>query len=287
MSAPETTHEQDLESGQRYEFGKNWAGYLQHLTEERIALAITSLTRNLGTDSLAGKTFLDVGCGSGLFSLAARKLGANVLSFDYDPASVDCARELKRRHFDQDPHWHIEEGSALDADYLAGLGRFDIVYSWGVLHHTGNQWRALDLVAGTVADGGRLFIALYNHQPYFSRYWLHTKRLYNRHRALRPILALFNGVFMMSPGIIKRTLFPRKDSRGMSYWYDFFDWMGGYPFETSRPENIFDFLKGRGFTLETLKTAGGGHGCNEFVFRGSAAPDEPSSRIRAQSLEQL
>ena len=267
MTTPEPTLQQELESGQRYEFGENWARYLRHLTDERIALAVASLTRNLGTDSLAGKTFLDVGCGSGLFSLAARRLGAEVFSFDYDPASVACARELKRRHFSSDPHWHIEEGSALDAGYLARLGRFDIVYSWGVLHHTGDQWRALDFVSRAVADNGQLFIALYNHQPYFSRYWLHTKRLYNRHRGLRPVLAILNGALLLPLPFVRQTLLRSGIARGMSYWYDFFDWLGGYPFETSRPGEILAFLKPRGFELETLKTVGGGQGCNEYVFR--------------------
>ncbi len=49
-------------------------------------------------ETLAGNSFLDVGSGSGLFSLAAMRLGADrVHSFDYDPQSVGCTKELKRR----------------------------------------------------------------------------------------------------------------------------------------------------------------------------------------------
>lgn len=124
----------------------------------------------LRVDDLQNRTFLDIGSGSGLFSLAARKLGARVHSFDYDPQSVACTRALKQRYFPDSADWVIEEGSALDADYLLRLGQFDIVYSWGVLHHTGAMWQALENVDGNVRQNGKLFIALYNHQPLISKY---------------------------------------------------------------------------------------------------------------------
>ena len=68
----------------------------------RIEEAKASLKQMLDVDSLTGKTFLDVGSGSGLFSLAAIMLGVKVYSFDYDPQSVACTTELKRRYFPND-----------------------------------------------------------------------------------------------------------------------------------------------------------------------------------------
>ena len=56
----------------------------------------------------------------------------------------------------------------------------------------------------------------------------------------------------------------------MSFWQDLIDWVGGYPFEVSTPEQIFDFYRARGFTLPRLHTCGGSLGCNEFVFRKAA-----------------
>src|SRR5690606_102989 len=127
-----------------------------------------------------GLRFLDIGSGSGLSSLAARRLGARVHSFDYDPESVACTAELRRRFFPGSPDWTVERGSALDAGYLRGLGSFDIVYSWGVLHHTGRMWEGLANAALPVAEGGRLFVAIYNDTGTQSRRWRWIKRTYNQ-----------------------------------------------------------------------------------------------------------
>jgi 2-polyprenyl-3-methyl-5-hydroxy-6-metoxy-1,4-benzoquinol methylase len=147
------------------------AGSCPCSTDGRIAEAEASLRRLLGRDRLDGLSFVDVGSGSGLFSLAARRLGARVHSLDYDPRSVACTAELRQRYHHGDPLWTVERGSALDAEYLQRLGRFDIVYSWGVLHHTGAMWQAIELVAALVSPGGTYCLALYNDQGGLSRFW--------------------------------------------------------------------------------------------------------------------
>ena len=268
-------HVEEVSAGQRFEFGRNWRKFLDELSEERIRNAESSLQEMLGVKSLMGSRFLDVGSGSGLFSLAARRLGASVQSFDYDPHSVACTTELKRRYFEQDQHWRIDEGSILDERYVRTLGTFNIVYSWGVLHHTGRMWQALEHAASLVAKDGYLFIAIYNDQGGASRRWLRVKRLYNwlPHRAKCAVLWP-SCVRLLGPTIFRdllsgnpfRTWFSYKQQRGMSPWRDIVDWVGGYPFEVATPESIFDFFSAKGFVLKKLKTCGGGHGCNEFVF---------------------
>lgn len=146
--------EKEVVQGNRFEFGKNWTAFLKVLDEDRILTAEKSLQEMLGIESLNGKSFLDIGSGSGLFSLAARRLGATVYSFDYDPQSMACTQELKRRYFADDIHWIVEKKSVLDRKYLASLSQFDIVYSWGVLHHTGDMWQALENAAIRVKGGG-------------------------------------------------------------------------------------------------------------------------------------
>lgn len=269
------THAEEITLGERFPFGENWARFLSILSEERIQSAELSLREMLETGSLNGKTFLDAGSGSGLFSLAARRLGARVYSFDYDPQSVACTMELKRRYFPGDPDWTAEQASVLDKQYLGALGKWDVVYSWGVLHHTGALWQALDNVAPLVADGGRLFIAIYNDQGPKSRGWLRVKKAYNA--IPTPLKSVLLGLAFMrlwGPTTIRdiaqghpfRTWRDKKLTRGMSPWHDVVDWVGGLPFEVAKPEEIFDFFRERDFLMRQLKTCAGGHGCNEFVF---------------------
>lgn len=270
----------------RFGFGANWRAFLSALDEDRMAIARESIRELTGLDQLAGRTFLDVGCGSGLFSLAARQMGARVLSFDYDPQSVECARELRKRFFPDDPDWDIRQGSALDAEFLGGLGRFDLVYSWGVLHHTGDMWRALAQMPRLLTERGLLVVSLYNECGLRSRFWRGVKRFYCR--SPKPVRwALLLGMVGVCEGQSALLRLARgqnplpfklgreyRRNRGMSKWHDWVDWVGGYPFETALPGEVVEFYRRLGLRLERLKTPGPGHCCNEYVFvrREGASP---------------
>ena len=271
-------HGIEVRQGDRFSFGDNWTRFLSVLNDDRIEEAKSSLRRMLNVESLAGKTFLDVGSGSGLFSLAARLLGAKVHSFDFDPQSMACTAELKRRYFPGDDAWVVESGSVLDRDYLSRLGQFDVVYSWGVLHHTGRMWEALENVVPLVKGGGQLFIAIYNKQQFFSSYWAFVKRTYNRSSPVtRGILGygyfLFfaTGLFLVDVlrGRNPRARYLSTGKRGMSLRYDVVDWIGGWPFEAAAPDEICRFSRKYNLVLTELVTCGGKHGCNEFVFERS------------------
>ncbi len=269
-----TTASGEIEQGQRFAFGENWRRFLDTLNEQKIEQACSTLCEMLEVDSLEGRRFLDVGSGSGLFSLAARRLGATVRSFDYDPDSVGCTRELKQRYFADDGNWTVEQGSVLDEQFLQTLGEWDIVYSWGVLHHTGDMWQALANVSPLVQENGLLFVAIYNDQGNRSRRWSRIKQLYVKYRWLRTPLLLLSTLRLWGPTFVRDLLnlqpmhtwrnYTRE--RGMSPWTDVVDWVGGWPFEVATPEAIFRFYRDRGFTLQNLFSRQG-IGCNEYVFR--------------------
>jgi SAM-dependent methyltransferase len=262
----------------RFAFGKNWRSFLSVLDEDRINEARRAICDSLGRSDLRGWRVLDIGSGSGLSSLVMCRLGAEVVSFDYDPDSVACTEELRRRCDVGDNRWTVAQGSVLDAGFMRSLGEFDLVYSWGVLHHTGAMWHALDLAQQCVAPGGTLLIALYNDQGWRSRVWHTVKRLYCSSTLGRWLVVVtFYPLFAMyalwqdlrhfrMPGTHARN-YVRK--RGMSIFHDWRDWLGGYPFEVAKPEEVVRKLAADGFELQS-KTLTQGLGCNEFVFAKSA-----------------
>ena len=295
-------HSQEVSSGERFQFGKNWRNFLPKIDEERILRAQGSLRWLLKLESLEGKTFLDIGCGSGLISLAARRLGASVRSFDFDPESVAVTKALRSRYFPDDPDWVIEEASALDTDFIKSLGTYDVVYSWGVLHHTGSMWLGLENAVIPVAPGGRLVVAIYNDQGKKSKRWTAIKRFYCKlPRGTKWMILAPAFVRMRMPSITRDFLRGKPfaswrsytQKRGMSPWQGLVDWIGGYPFEVARAEEIFEFYLERGFELRKLRTTDG-LGCNELVFErapmgeseAQTSPPAPSVAEREVLLPQ-
>jgi len=191
--------------------------------------------------------------------------------------SVQCARKLREQFYRDDKDWTIVEGSVLDAQFMGSLGTFDIVYSWGVLHHTGEMWRALDVVDLAVRPGGQLFLAIYNDQGVVSKRWRFVKRLFCSGRAGRAVVcSVFIPYFVFEGAAVDivnwRNPLARYtqyvSQRGMSRFHDVMDWLGGYPFEVAKPEQIIEHYLARGCRLTRLITTNGS-GCNQFVLRKS------------------
>lgn len=266
---------QQVEGGERFEFGKNWQAFLTTINEGRIDVACQSLKSNIDCAGANGKTFIDIGCGSGLFSLAARRLGFKVYSFDFDTQSVKCAEYLKDKYYKNDADWTVKEASVLDTTFLGTLGQFDVVYSWGVLHHTGQMWNALNNIAPLVNDKGQLFIAIYNEQGLKSKIWHTIKKIYNanvlgRLAVVAFFVPFYTCAYLAADLLSFKNPFKRyadyRAKRGMAMYYDWIDWVGGFPFEVATPKQLFDFYKAKGFALSNMTTTNRS-GCNEMVFQ--------------------
>ena len=264
-----------------FSFGRNWQHFVdEYLTPEREQTAIRSLTEFLGMPDLHERSFLDVGCGSGLFSLAALRLGARrVVSIDVDPFSVRCCEQLRNKYGSPD-RWAVAQGSVLDKEFLARLDKADIVYAWGSLHHTGDMWQAIRNAANLVERNGLLYLSIYNkvNGRGGSEFWLKVKRLYNRLPKVGKLLLEVGYAlrFDIFPQLIRlRNPFSSirnyAQRRGMSYWTDVRDWLGGYPYEFATADEIFRFcaseLRLALVNLRVTNTLG----TNEFLFRRPAS----------------
>jgi len=275
MSTDQNTNTQPVDSDFRFKFGKNWKNFIGTLSDDRVRLAMESVKQLLGVENLAGKSFIDIGCGSGIFSLAALKLGASrVVSIDYDNDSVSCARFLNDKYGPFN-NWTIMQGSILNKPMIESLGKFDVVYSWGVLHHTGHMWQAFENISMLTGKNGMLAISIYNDQGFLSKFWTLAKYIYNRSpRALQWLLGniffLLWAILMLVTDLVNgRSIMARYrgvDARGMNAYYDAIDWIGGYPFEVATPEEIIRFFNDKSYALSKLEKRQG-MGCNEFVFK--------------------
>jgi len=261
----------------RFGFGENWLDFARHLGAEQIAESEKSIRVLFGRETLAGLRFVDIGSGSGLFSLAARRLGARVHSFDYDPASVLCTEKLRELHRPGDPDWTVERGSVLDRNYLRGLGTFDIVYCWGVLHHTGAMHDALAAAATLVAPGSLFAVALYR-RTLLCGFWGREKRWYAgaspgmQRRARAIYVALFRLNCLLTGRNFQSHVANYRSARGMDFIHDVHDWMGGYPYESISPQEVAAAMRGLGMTHVRSTTRSPviglfGSGCDEYLYR--------------------
>jgi 2-polyprenyl-6-hydroxyphenyl methylase/3-demethylubiquinone-9 3-methyltransferase len=270
------THRGDLRSAEtHFAFGENWRSFLATVSDKAVEDATRDLAALLGGPPAAGTRFLDIGCGSGMSMLAALRLGfAEVEGVDIDDNSAAAARTLLGARAPGGP-WSVRTASVFELDPARDGGR-EVVHSWGVLHHTGDMWPAIDRAAALVAPGGRLVLALYRKTP-LCGFWRVEKRFYSR--APAPVRAAMRGVFkaMILAGITATGRNPWRyvrtygSARGMDFHHDVVDWLGGYPYESVAPEELSAFLAARGFEMERMRAKTpavwgvlGTH-CDEFV----------------------
>lgn len=260
-----------------FEFGNNWLEYSKKIGKKEIEMAIEGIKSLFPGIDLKGKEFLDVGCGSGVHSLAALMLGANVTSLDIDPVSVKTTKEvLRSRGYCSDK---VFECSVFEMDKKIADKKFDIVYSWGVLHHTGDMWKAIDLCADRVASSGYLSLALYK-KTALCKAWEIEKKWYtstsktSQKMAQKIYIALFWLAHVLTGKSFKKRVQNYASFRGMDFYHDVHDWMGGYPYESISNEEIKAFLEQKNFfekvsKCKTMKLGIFGSGCSEWTYQKS------------------
>jgi 2-polyprenyl-3-methyl-5-hydroxy-6-metoxy-1,4-benzoquinol methylase len=259
-----------------FSFGENWKTFSVDINETVIASAVQSFKNFTHLRSLEDYDFLDIGCGSGLSSLVALRLGARrVSSIDIDPHSVECTRTLRDSQGVDQRRWEVQHGSVLEPEFMKSLGRFSYVHSWGVLHHTGAMWKALENVCRfNIEAEGLIHLALYNTTPTSGR-WLKIKRLCNRSpHFLFPLMTKSYAALLLLRMLTRgrsplRYVRGYQQARGMSLMRDLDDWFGGLPYEHATPDEVLDHLVEYGCSMLRLKTTRS-NGCNEFLFRVGA-----------------
>jgi 2-polyprenyl-3-methyl-5-hydroxy-6-metoxy-1,4-benzoquinol methylase len=291
VAADKTLQENEL----RYGFGKNWSEFIDaHLNDDIVEESRRHMAEMLRAQTLVGKVFLDIGCGSGIHSLAALRLGAaRVISFDYDRDSV-ATTERVRKFADSPPNWEVIQGSVLDIDFMARLPKADIVYSWGVLHHTGDMWSAVRNAAIPLKADGVFYISLYSSDNYVNpppAYWMRLKKRYNLASELGKRLitwqyvARFHLLTELKAGRNPLKLIRTYGSRGMTFWTDVADWLGGWPMDFASLAETQAFCHQQvDLTLVNVKT---GEGCTEYLFARPAVNPHWGSIVAGRKLVPL
>lgn len=270
----------------RFAFGDNWQRFVDGIDERSVFAAVDSLTASFGHNQLSGKKFVDVGCGSGIFSLAAVLMGAKVISFDSDADSVVAAKRVRKRFLELiadkgflESNWHIFQSSILDSETLKKIEGCDIYYCWGVAHHTGNMLRANENLVSLLDHHAILYLALYNDQDHVSVIWREIKRRYcTRKTRLGRWFWLMQGLVMLL--VVDRIYRTLKNIRqntksvtnlhrkaSMNFYIDFIDWVGGYPYEVISIDAFVNWAANRGCEVDVIVDVGNRLGCNEYLIR--------------------
>ena len=263
----------------QFDFGANWKSFSDRaLSAAHVQQAKEHFAQLFAGIELDGRAFLDIGFGQGLTLLIAASEGAKTIGCDINSTCADVVRSNQKRYFPGLPEDAVPllVGSILDPGFIETLRTeapdqsrraYDIVHSWGVLHHTGNMRDATQGAASLVVPGGYLVISIYS-RHWSSGLWGVIKRFYNAAPVLlrRLLVALLTPLIYVAKWCVTGRN-PLEQRRGMDFHHDILDWLGGYPYEYATPAEVNRMLENLGFESVRFIPANVPTGCNEFVFR--------------------
>ncbi len=261
-------------TGHQFDFGENWQEFSRNaLTAGRVAQARSEFMELMAPLDLNGLSFVDIGFGQGLSLMTAAALGARSVGCDINPKCQAALAQNLRFFPELSQAPPVVVGSILDPAVVEALRKaipsasYDVVHSWGVLHHTGDLHRAIGNAACLVSPHGHLVVAIYN-RHWTSKLWLAVKRTYVScprwiQRALVAVLypVIYGAKWAVTSGD------PARQQRGMDFYYNVVDWVGGYPYEYASIQETRKAVEALGFTMEKAIPAEVPTGCNQFVFK--------------------
>jgi len=256
----------------KFSFGKNWQNFNKNITNKNINNSIKYFKNFTKFVNLKNKTFIDVGCGSGINSLLAIKLNAKkVLSIDIDENSVSACKLLRKKYKISNKNWIIKQVSILDTSKIKKLGKFDFIYSWGVLHHTGDMNKAFDNLFLLAKKKSYIYVSIYN-KYLTSNTWKIIKYFYaSSNNFIKKIMEkIYITIYYIGLNLNKYSIKEYKKSfvlkRGMSFRHDIIDWLGGYPYEYLSFEDLSAIFFKKGYSILSFKKSNG-VGCNEIFVK--------------------
>ena len=259
-----------------FDFGENWKNYSYNaISKQKIKEAKKDFKKLFNKIDLKGKTFIDIGFGQGLSLLIAQQLEAKPVGCEINRRCLRALLINQKKFFKKAEKIPVVIGSILDQKTIQKLkkinlkkkdSKFQIVHSWGVLHHSGKMWKAINNAVSLVTENGYLAISIYN-KHWSSPFWHKVKYFYNISPRLirRLLIFIFYWIIFIGKFIITGED-PFKLKRGMDYYFNIIDWVGGYPYEYASIKEVKKYIELKGFRTIKVIPAQMPTGCNEFVF---------------------
>jgi ubiquinone/menaquinone biosynthesis C-methylase UbiE len=228
-------------------------------------------------EEVKGKSVLDAGCGTGIFSIIFATNGAGrVTGIDISEGSLQTARGLKKK-------FNLENADFQKQDMLAlpfSDESFDIVWAWGTVHHTTDPFRAITELLRILKPSGSILLAVYKRTRLTFLHEIIRKTLLRAPRKTWKGLARVMA-FFLSPVIF---LFKKREKsrRGEKLEELIIDWYFVPIRHYYKPEEIRGFLEERGLVIEKyLPASGRFDSTSNFIFKARKSPQD-EDRLQPQ-----